>query len=78
MSAAQGELLTVDGVVAGYGAAEQILKGTSLRVAPGEIVCLSDAGVKHVCHIVAPLWVLRAVCWVSERLARLTGSLFQR
>lgn len=32
-------------------------------------------GVKHVCHIVAPLWVLRAVCWVSERLARLTGSL---
>ena len=38
MSAAQGELLTVDGVVAGYGAAEQILKGTSLKVAPGEIV----------------------------------------
>lgn len=32
-------------------------------------------GVKHVWHIVAPLWVLRVVCWVSERLARLTGSL---
>ena len=32
-------------------------------------------GVKYVWHIVAPLWVLRVVCWVSERLARLTGSL---
>ncbi|WP_244492849.1 ABC transporter ATP-binding protein [Bosea sp. Root670] len=40
MSAAQGELLVVDGVVAGYGAAEQILKGTSLTVAPGEIVSI--------------------------------------
>uniref|UniRef100_A0A9E7ZWI9 ABC transporter ATP-binding protein n=1 Tax=Bosea sp. NBC_00436 TaxID=2969620 RepID=A0A9E7ZWI9_9HYPH len=40
MSAAQGELLAVDGVVAGYGAAEQILKGTSLKVAPGEIVSI--------------------------------------
>ncbi len=40
MSAAQGELLAVDGVVAGYGAAEQILKGTSLTVAPGEIVSI--------------------------------------
>ena len=40
MSAAQSELLAVDGVVAGYGAAEQILKGTSLTVAPGEIVSI--------------------------------------
>lgn len=40
MSTAQGELLAVDGVVAGYGAAEQILKGTSLTVAPGEIVSI--------------------------------------
>lgn len=40
MSAAQGRLLAVDGVVAGYGAAEQILKGTSLKVAPGEIVSI--------------------------------------
>lgn len=40
MSAAQGDLLAVDGIVAGYGAAEQILKGTSLRVAPGEIVSI--------------------------------------
>lgn len=32
-------------------------------------------GVKHVWHIVAPLWVLKVVCWVSERLAQLTGSL---
>lgn len=40
MSAAQDELLAVDGIVAGYGAAEQILKGTSLTVAPGEIVSI--------------------------------------
>ncbi len=35
-----GSLLTVEGVVAGYGAAEQILKGTSLRVEAGEIVSI--------------------------------------
>ena len=40
MSPAPGDLLTVDGIVAGYGAAEQILKGASLRVAPGEIVSI--------------------------------------
>ncbi|MGO4675908.1 ABC transporter ATP-binding protein [Bosea sp. 2YAB26] len=41
MSAAAGAaLLSVEGVVAGYGAAEEILKGTSLRVAPGEIVSI--------------------------------------
>ncbi|PZN97687.1 MAG: ABC transporter ATP-binding protein [Hyphomicrobiales bacterium] len=33
-------MLTVDGVTAGYGASEEILKGTSLRVAPGEIVSI--------------------------------------
>jgi branched-chain amino acid transport system ATP-binding protein len=32
--------LSVDGVVAGYGAAEQILKGTSLVVGAGEIVSI--------------------------------------
>lgn len=32
-------------------------------------------GVKHVCHIVAPLWVLKAVSWVAEKLAMLTGSM---
>lgn len=31
-------------------------------------------GVKHVLHITAPLWVLRCVCWVAERVARMTGS----
>ncbi len=35
-----GGLLAVDGVVAGYGAAERILKGASLRVEPGEIVSI--------------------------------------
>lgn len=34
------DLLTVDGVTAGYGASEEILKGTSLRVASGEIVSI--------------------------------------
>lgn len=37
MSAA---VLAVDGIVAGYGAAEEILKGTSIRVEPGEIVSI--------------------------------------
>ena len=31
-------LLSVDDVVGGYGASEQILKGVSMRVEPGEIV----------------------------------------
>jgi branched-chain amino acid transport system ATP-binding protein/neutral amino acid transport system ATP-binding protein len=33
-------LLVVDGIVAGYGAAEQILKGASLRLNAGEIVSI--------------------------------------
>jgi branched-chain amino acid transport system ATP-binding protein len=33
-------LLTVDSIVAGYGAAEEILKGTSIRVDAGEIVSI--------------------------------------
>ncbi len=40
MSAAAGAVLRATGIVAGYGAAEQILKGTSLHVAPGEIVSI--------------------------------------
>lgn len=32
-------------------------------------------GVRHVCHIVAPLWVLCVVSWVAERVARLMGTL---
>lgn len=38
MSAAS--ILSVDGIVGGYSAAEQILKGASLRVDPGEIVTI--------------------------------------
>lgn len=34
----------------------------------------TELGVKHVLHIVAPLWVLRTVSWAAERLARLTGK----
>lgn len=40
MTAVTADLLTVDGVTAGYGASEEILKGTSLRVAQGEIVSI--------------------------------------
>lgn len=40
MTAVPADLLTVDGVTAGYGASEEILKGTSLRVAQGEIVSI--------------------------------------
>ena len=39
MSAAPS-LLAVDGIVAGYGAAEEILKGTSIHVESGEIVSI--------------------------------------
>lgn len=34
----------------------------------------AEMGVRRVVHITAPLWVLRAVCAVSGRLARLRGS----
>jgi branched-chain amino acid transport system ATP-binding protein/neutral amino acid transport system ATP-binding protein len=37
---AASSLLIVDSVVAGYGAAEEILKGTSIRVDDGEIVAI--------------------------------------
>ena len=60
MSAAQGELLAVDGVVAGYGAAEQILKGTSLRVAPGEIVSIigpNGAGKSSMLNVISGFYV---------------------
>jgi len=40
LSAAGTAVLTVEGVVAGYGAAEEILKGTSVFVNPGEIVSI--------------------------------------
>lgn len=32
-----------------------------------------ELGVRHVLHITAPLWVLRTVSWVAERVARLAG-----
>ena len=35
----------------------------------------AELGVHHVLHIKAPLWVLRLVSLVAERLAKLTGSL---
>ena len=35
-----GDVLSADGIVAGYGASEQILKGTSVRLAAGEIVSI--------------------------------------
>ena len=34
-----------------------------------------ELGVKRVLHITAPLWVLRAVCFAGEKLARLTGNI---
>ena len=45
MNAAGSAVLAVDGVVAGYGAAEEILKGTSVLVNPGEIVSIIGANV---------------------------------
>lgn len=40
MSAMAEAILSAEGIVAGYGAAEQILKGASLHVAAGEIVSI--------------------------------------
>jgi branched-chain amino acid transport system ATP-binding protein/neutral amino acid transport system ATP-binding protein len=40
LNAAASAVLVVEGVVAGYGAAEEILKGTSVRVDRGEIVSI--------------------------------------
>ena len=34
----------------------------------------AEPGVKHVLHIVAPLWFLHVVSFVAENLAKLTGS----
>lgn len=33
-----------------------------------------NIGVKHVLHIVSPLWFLRIVSWAAERLARMAGK----
>lgn len=33
-----------------------------------------ELGVKRVLHITAPLWVLRTVCFVAEKIAKLTGA----
>ncbi len=35
----------------------------------------AEMGVRHVLHVTAPLWVLRVVCFVAERMARLRGTL---
>lgn len=62
MSVGTGSLLTVEGVVAGYGAAEQILKGTSLRVEVGEIVSIigpNGAGKSTLLKTIAGLVVAR-------------------
>ncbi len=51
-------LLEAEGIVAGYGAAEQILKGAALRVDPGEIVTIigpNGAGKSTLLKVVAGL-----------------------
>ncbi|TQI65288.1 amino acid/amide ABC transporter ATP-binding protein 2 (HAAT family) [Bosea sp. AK1] len=56
-------LLAVDDTVAGYGAAENILKGASLRVAPGEIVTIigpNGAGKSTLLKAVAGLVPLKS------------------
>ncbi len=56
-------LLSVEGVVGGYGAAEQVLKGASLRVEPGEIVTIigpNGAGKSTLLKAVAGLLPLGA------------------
>ena len=55
-------LLEVEGVVGGYGASEQILKGASLRVLPGEIVTIigpNGAGKSTLLKAVAGLLAAR-------------------
>ncbi|MCF3933138.1 ABC transporter ATP-binding protein [Acuticoccus sp. M5D2P5] len=56
-------LLTVEGAVAGYGAAEEILKGTAIRVEAGEIVTVigpNGAGKSTLLKAVAGLLPLKA------------------
>ncbi len=56
-------LLSVEGAVAGYGAAEEILKGTSIRVEPGEIVTVigpNGAGKSTLLKAVAGLLPLKS------------------
>jgi branched-chain amino acid transport system ATP-binding protein len=51
-------LLTVSGVVAGYSAADQILKGLDFTVEPGEIVCIigpNGAGKSTLLKVIAGL-----------------------
>lgn len=35
----------------------------------------SELGIKHVLRIVAPLWFLKAVSWIAEGIAHLTGKI---
>jgi branched-chain amino acid transport system ATP-binding protein len=56
-------LLAAEGIVAGYGAAEEILKGVSIRVEPGEIVTVigpNGAGKSTLLKVVAGLVPARA------------------
>ena len=58
-----GTVLTVDAIVGGYSTAEQILKGTSLRVERGEIVTIigpNGAGKSTLLKAVAGLLTLSA------------------
>ena len=56
-------LLSVTGVVAGYGAADEILKGVDFSVAPGEIVCIvgpNGAGKSTLLKTIAGLLIPKA------------------
>jgi len=53
-------LLTVEGIVAGYSAADEILKGVSLRLDAGEIVCVigpNGAGKSTLLKVIAGILV---------------------
>jgi branched-chain amino acid transport system ATP-binding protein/neutral amino acid transport system ATP-binding protein len=70
-------LLTATAIVAGYGAADEILKGVDFAVSPGEIVCIvgpNGAGKSTLLKVIAGLLIPKSGAVVLDGVA-ITGQL---